>query len=710
MQTARGDTFDASFIAFLSPFQISRYLRSPDPLPALSLAYSLRDGRERVVLGVAIDRGTAPNRPRTKRRSLILNRKKPAALTSPGKVGFLVALLLVVTALGVSYFITGTFGLQWSWIELAGASPTQWKFDLGAFLEEMVPLIALVALLAFASYVLVAGAVRRYQSSVSSGTEYRELLRSFKNADDFDDENRLDELKQHPELREFVMGFKNRMAARERQLEEREKRQKEGPSRAPAASSERGNGNLASESTILLNAIVESKNGFSDALSLTIPELKQIERAVRERLGKPAPVTDDGGAAKRELESLKASVDTTLAAVRNTVATARRDAGSCVTGAREIEGHLASLQQAIDALAVPATASNGVAAAAKRVDAVAESLSTLGEETKRIAIAAALAASGGGEGDAIKVAEEIRTIATRFNAVAQQWREASPAIRSAIDTIASSTVGAEKRRAVAVKTLESVVAKTRLWGERLVALAESVNGLDRATGGNPKPVAAAAPAAPAAPATEDWGNLAASLEEDSAAHAPRAHAHPVSEPDVAIEDDFVPQRAASVFEDSDSAHDDAPFADIPGFEKEKHLFADESGRKAEHHEHETDPRFVVEREAGGEWDLTRGTQAAETAGVVDASHEAPKAPKAKAPAPAPAPAQPTNEEDGFLTGPGPKQAPAAKPAAAKPSKPGRRIKVDDIAVATAPAPVEADADAVELYALGAVDYVAGVHA
>ena len=136
-----------------------------------------------------------------------MGRKKTPALTSPGKVGLLVALLLVVTGIGVSYFITGTFGLQWNWIDLAGASPAEWKFNFGAFLEEMVPLIALVALLAFASYVLVAGAVRRYQSSVKAA-EYRDLLRSFKNAEDFDDEQRLDALKQYPELREFVMGFR----------------------------------------------------------------------------------------------------------------------------------------------------------------------------------------------------------------------------------------------------------------------------------------------------------------------------------------------------------------------------------------------------------------------------------------------------------------------------------------------------------------------
>lgn len=638
-----------------------------------------------------------------------MDRRKPPALTSPGKVGLLVALLLVVTALGVSYFITGTFGLQWNWIELAGASPSDWSFSLGAFLEEMVPLIALVALLAFASYVLVAGAVRRYQSSVSSGAEYRELLRSFKSADDFDDEQRLDELKQHPELREFVMRFKNGMAARERQLEEREKRHKDAPSRpAAAASSERGNGNLASESSILLSAIVESKNGFGENLALTIPELKQIERALRERLGKPV-VTDDGGAAKaakKELDALKASVDSTLAAVRGAVASARRDAGSCVNGAREIESLLASLQQAIDSLAVPATAAHGISAASKRVDAVADSLASLSEETKRIAIAAALSASGGGEGDAIKVAEEIRTIATRFNGVAQQWREASPAIRSAIDTIASSAVGAEKRRGTAVKALEGVVSKTRLLGERLVALAEAVNGLDRASGGKPKPAAAPEPVAAAVPA-EDWGNLKASLEDDVEAHAPapRASERPAAEP-APEDDDFVPQRAANVFEDTGG--EDAPFAEVPGFEKDRSLFTDEAGRKTDHHESETDPRFVVEREAGGEWDLTRGTQAAETAGAVDAAANAAARSKKAAPA------QSTNEDDGFLTGPGAKEAPpapAVKPAAAKPGKPSRRIKVDDIAGAAAAAPApDPDADAMDLYALGAVDFVAGVHA
>ena len=77
-----------------------------------------------------------------------MDRKKPS-LTSPWKVGFLVALLLVVTSLGVSYYITGTFGVTWHWIHIGGLSPSTWTFNLGAFMEERVPLLVMTSLLAF---------------------------------------------------------------------------------------------------------------------------------------------------------------------------------------------------------------------------------------------------------------------------------------------------------------------------------------------------------------------------------------------------------------------------------------------------------------------------------------------------------------------------------------------------------------------------------
>jgi len=84
--------------------------------------------------------------------------------------------------------------------------------------------MALVTLLAVAAHVLVAGAVKRYTRYVDSGTEYKQLLKSIKTIDDLEDGERLEQLKQHPELREFLLGFKTRMAARERQMKEGERR------------------------------------------------------------------------------------------------------------------------------------------------------------------------------------------------------------------------------------------------------------------------------------------------------------------------------------------------------------------------------------------------------------------------------------------------------------------------------------------------------
>jgi hypothetical protein len=617
-------------------------------------------------------------------------RKKPPVLTSPGKVGFLVALLLVVTALGVSYFISGTFGLQWKWLEIGGGSSTGVSFDFGAFVDEMVPLIALVSLLAFASHVLVAGAVRRYKSTVDTGSDFRDLLRSFRNLD-FDDEERLEELKQHPELREFVMGIRNRVAARERQQVEREKRH-EAPSRS---SGDRGSAGFASECSVLLGAIVDGKDGFGRDLALTIPELKQIERALRERLAQK-PVDHD--APKRELEALRATVDSTMAAVRGGAAAARRDAGACVTGAREIEAMLNSVKQSIEALAVPTAVRDGVAVGAKRVDAVAESMATLGEETKRVAIAAALQASGAGPGDdPIKVADEIRTIATKFNAVAQQWREASPPVKSAIETVARGTANAEARREAALTATDAVVAKTRLWVERLVALADQVHGLARASGDTTSPVKS-----PVAEPAQPWDDLERSLREDTAPDAEvpimeRAGPKPVVGKATAsdLDDDFVTQRAANVFEESQD--EDAQFADIPGFEKDRHLFTDDAGKPVDHAEHEADPRFVVEREAGAEWDLARATEAHEVA--QNLAHGTPSTPL---------------EDDGFLTGPG--KTSEARPTVAPPKTSGKktkRIPVKDIdhedpKPARAPVATKADpdADAIDLYALGAVDWTA----
>lgn len=624
-----------------------------------------------------------------------MDRKKPA-LTAPWKVGFLVALLLVVTSIGVAYFITGTFGVTWHWLEMNGPSPAQWSFNPGAFLEEMAPLVALTSLLAFGAFVLVAGAVRRYKNQTDNGADYRQLLKSIKSVEDLEDEEVLDQLKKHPELREFVLGIKNRVAAFERQQGERDRRVPEAGGNGRRA---QDSPTLGAECAVLASAAINGRDGFSRELALTIPELKQIERAVRQAFAAtvPAPAAPASDGARAELESLRAKV-------RGAAVSVRRDANACAAGAREVEEMLASLRQTLGSVTGAATPVADASALLSQVDATASALGALGEETRRIAIASALQASGGADNDAIRVADEVRAIATRFNSVAQQWKQLAPALRTALERNAGAGSGTRERAAM-IAALGTVANKAGLWGERAVAMGEQVRAFERAAGidsGAEAPVARPEPA----PAVESGPSPAVSwAAEPGDITAPAAVETTAGFDDpstVSLADDgsdFVNPSVASVFESAAVSDEEARFAEIPGFEKEHRFFAESEN---------VDARQDVAVHIDVEHHDEAPAGAAAGAGSVDELADAPEAPEA------------TTPPDGFLTGPRAEPEPIVDADRVEVARPAPRPRLHPAGGAAAPAAgtatatlepdvpaapvVEADADAVDLYALGAVDY------
>jgi hypothetical protein len=582
----------------------------------------------------------------------IVDRKKPS-LTSPWKVGFLVALLLVVTSLGVSYFITGTFGVTWHWIHFGGVSPATWTFNPGAFIEEMAPLLVLTVVLAFCAYGLVAGAVRRYKSYVDSGAEYKQLLKSIRTIEDLEDEGVSERLRQHPELREFLMGLKHRIAAHEKNGD---REHKHVHAAAPAERDDRPR--LQSESAMLATAIANGREAFGRELSLTVPELKQIERAVRASFQKePESVVAPVINASSGLEEMRA-------AVRTTAASLRRDVDECTSGAREMETALSALSASLQErpAAAPAPAANA-ATVEKRVDVTAEALSMLAEESRRIAIAAAMQATGSAGADAIKVAEELRTLATRFNTVAQHWRETAPQLKEILNGGAPAGNASPDG---AAEVAASVTARARLWSERTIAMNEHVRALERAIHAGAEP-ANTEPARSSLPAStvDPAGDVASAAEAGSFTRT---------------SDNFVAQNNAEMFGSEEET--DATFVDVPGFEKERRFFAEGApGPRME----TADDRFVVDRVDDARWDLNEEPETAEPVSA--------------------APVQSSHDHDGFLTGPRPVVSsqkiarPAAKPAA--PAAAPEPVNEAPTATAT----LDPDADAVDLYELGAIDCV-----
>lgn len=579
-----------------------------------------------------------------------MDRKKPK-LTSPWKVGFLVALLLVVTALGVSYFITGTFGVTWHWIKVGGLSPTTWTFHLGAFIEEMVPLLLLTSLLAFGAYVLVAGAVRRYKTYVDSGAEYKQLLKSIKSIDDLETEDIADRLKGHPELREFLMGIKHRVAAMERQHSERDKKTVSAP---PQVRPE-DRPTLASECIHLADAIDAGREKFPSEIALTIPEIKQIERSLRRFFASmpaaaPALAPDTSAEALQDLRN----------SLRSTIDALRQDVIACGSGARDVEAAVVALRSQLDHVAAKPAGNTEVVQ--KRIDAVAEALRTLGEETKRIAIGSALLASGGSEADNIKIAEELKTLATRFNAVARHWGETTPALKELLAGAGSRNTPADTTAAAA-----SVASRAQLWGERAIAMNEHLRSLERVAGITAETRPAVRSDAPSAAVNQDTS---------SADATPALGARNGDE-------DIVARNNTGMF--GGDASEDILFTDVPGFEKEHNFFADPPATGVE----ERDDRFVVDSPQEQRWDLSEERAEEGQPARTEATKQAP------------------SESDGFLTGPRPTVSSQRIDRATTPASRAASPQVANAVEAetAATAMLDPDADAVDLYALGAIDCV-----
>jgi hypothetical protein len=321
----------------------------------------------------------------------------------------------------------------------------------------------------------------------------------------------------------------------------------------------------------------------------------------------------------------------------------------------------------VDAKAQPAA---NTAAVQKRMDAVAEALVMLGEETRRIAIASALQASGGPEADNIKVADELKVLATRFNTVARHWSETAPVVK---EMIAGSSHAAASNESPAAAQAAN---RARLWGERAVAMNEHVRALERAIGVAPS----------SRPAPAEFTSSAVDLDSPAAA-TPAAVTAPAHKGD----EELVSRSGAEMFGNDNNA--DISFADIPAFEKEHRFFADPPADLAD-----SDERFVVDNSQERRWDLSE-EKSEEESGA----------------APAHAEAKPASDSDGFLTGPRPTvkspraAAPVTPRAAAPPPQPApapapQPAQIEETA-AVATATLDPDLDAVDLYALGAIDCV-----
>jgi hypothetical protein len=367
-----------------------------------------------------------------------VKRKKPPALTSPWKIGFFVSLLLLAMSIGVGFLITRSFGLSWSWIALAGGSWNSLSFDGNAFVREMVPLIALVPLFSLISYFLVTNAVRRYKAYVDSGADYMNLVQSMRDIEDLDDDNTIKKLSNHPQLRELLLNTRNRVVERERAAEEKERALEK------RAAKETHSDQLASDAAVLASAVVTAREGgFGDSLAVSLPELKQIEQAIRDHLLDAAPAGAAESPGGDHLVQARAKLTEVSSTLSEAIDTMVGEADHVQSAARGLESRLRQRP-----------AKKG--APAGDMGAVAAELEALGEEAKGLAISTAMEASDAGGAELVAFAEELRGIALRATQAASKVTAAAAA---------GGAGGAD------------MTGQATLWVERSVLLAQSVQTL-----------------------------------------------------------------------------------------------------------------------------------------------------------------------------------------------------------------------------------------
>lgn len=133
-----------------------------------------------------------------------MRRDRKPVLTSPWKIGVLVALLILVTNAAVAYYMVSKYGIEFSWLERGSGL---WGIDSYGFFREMYPLAASVLICSLVAYFAIASAVRRYRYYIDSGQDYRKMISLADSIDDLTNPSQIASLSDYPEFQAILRNY-----------------------------------------------------------------------------------------------------------------------------------------------------------------------------------------------------------------------------------------------------------------------------------------------------------------------------------------------------------------------------------------------------------------------------------------------------------------------------------------------------------------------
>jgi len=394
--------------------------------------------------------------------------KRAPALTSPWKIGFLVSLLLILMSIAVNYLIFRKFNLSWSSI---GFKEGSWFFHREEFVQELLPLVALIAAASMVAYFTITSAVRRYRAYLDSGHDYRRLISAIEKCDDLDSENFGRRLGKYPELRKFLTSVRDQVRRREKELSEREKEINKRPVDGGIEET------FEKECRTLAEAVPDLLCGeVQEDLRITSPGLLGIEETLRSVSADRRDRME--GNIQEQIANAAEEIRQASSDIRNRLTESSRELDASCSTARELEGQLSEVAASLEQEEAGAADDGGVRMLQESIKTLQElnkELSEVGEESKSIAINTALRA-GAGEStleDVIRLAEEVRNVALKFLDLSRSFGETTERMRADLGRFES-----EQGRLRQLSTTDSRLApsigalknKMSLWVERVVIL------------------------------------------------------------------------------------------------------------------------------------------------------------------------------------------------------------------------------------------------
>ena len=417
-----------------------------------------------------------------------MRRTKTPVLTSPWKIGFFVALVLVFVSIGVAYYVVHQLGVAGTQFDRNWLNKNEWLGVIKGrgFLFEMLPLMGLVAVTSMISYLVIAGAVRKYKRYLDSGLDYRNLLSSLKDIEDLEDKSKIERIKNHPELQRLLLGLAEALEEKNKLLGEREEAL-EARIEDTLQSKEKELADGFAQECERLATAVQAGASEPGGIDVSNPSLRKLGEILRSALR--SREQGGGSTLAESYGDLRKTSDVTQSKLLEIA----HELNSSREGAQEIEEQLRRLAGSDSTASQKGRLESAkkeartIVASLRSLEELNASLDLLSEETKGIAISSALhAGSGvGTQDDLVRLAEEVRGVAARFMDATRRFIQISAAMRSSagvLDTFVESSAESTDDAASPEEALVSVLSRITLWVERVVVLSDKISNFQESYG------------------------------------------------------------------------------------------------------------------------------------------------------------------------------------------------------------------------------------